>query len=94
LLQPGKEAGDAQIGTRAARSIVLASPPGAGSYVGPGWFREVVSTARFLLFSIAATMSAPRWRLSVRRLKVWRSPAALMPPAVSLISRADTMYNS
>jgi len=25
---------------------VLASPPGAGSYVGPGWFREVVSAAR------------------------------------------------
>jgi hypothetical protein len=26
--------------------IVLASAPGAGSYVGPGWFREVVVAAR------------------------------------------------
>jgi hypothetical protein len=25
---------------------VLASAPGAGSYVGPGWFREVVAAAR------------------------------------------------
>ena len=31
---------------RAGRPVVLASPPGAGSYVGPGWFREVVSAAR------------------------------------------------
>lgn len=26
--------------------MVLASPPGAGSYVGPGWFRELVAAAR------------------------------------------------
>ena len=25
---------------------MLASAPGAGSYVGPGWFRELVATAR------------------------------------------------
>jgi hypothetical protein len=25
---------------------VLASAPGAGSYVGPGWFRELVAAAR------------------------------------------------
>jgi acyl-CoA reductase-like NAD-dependent aldehyde dehydrogenase len=25
---------------------VLVSPPGAGSYVGPGWFREIVAAAR------------------------------------------------
>ena len=31
---------------RACRPVVLASPPGAGSYVGPGWFREVVALAR------------------------------------------------
>jgi len=31
---------------RAGRPIVLASAPGAGSYVGPGWFREVVVAAR------------------------------------------------
>jgi acyl-CoA reductase-like NAD-dependent aldehyde dehydrogenase len=31
---------------RAGRSIVLASAPGAGSYVGPGWFRELVAVAR------------------------------------------------
>src|SRR5262249_9090214 len=32
--------------TRAGRAVVLASAPGAGSYVGPGWFRELVATAR------------------------------------------------
>jgi hypothetical protein len=31
---------------RAGRSIVLATSPGAGSYVGPGWFREVIAAAR------------------------------------------------
>ena len=31
---------------RADRPVVLASPPGAGSYAGPGWFREVVAVAR------------------------------------------------
>ena len=31
---------------RAGRSVVLVSSPGAGSYVGPGWFREVVAAAR------------------------------------------------
>jgi hypothetical protein len=31
---------------RAGRPVVLASAPGAGSYVGPGWFREVVVAAR------------------------------------------------
>ena len=31
---------------RAGRPVVLVSPPGAGSYVGPGWFREVVAMAR------------------------------------------------
>jgi hypothetical protein len=31
---------------RAGRSVVLASAPGAGSYVGPGWFRELVTAAR------------------------------------------------
>ena len=31
---------------RAGRSVVLASAPGAGSYVGPGWFRELVAAAR------------------------------------------------
>jgi len=31
---------------RAGREVVLASAPGAGSYVGPGWFREVVAAAR------------------------------------------------
>ena len=25
---------------------MIASAPGAGSYVGPGWFRELVATAR------------------------------------------------
>jgi hypothetical protein len=30
----------------AGRPVVLASAPGAGGYVGPGWFREVVATAR------------------------------------------------
>ena len=25
---------------------MLATPPGGGSYVGPGWFREVVAAAR------------------------------------------------
>jgi hypothetical protein len=28
------------------RQVVLISAPGAGSYVGPGWFREVVAAAR------------------------------------------------
>jgi hypothetical protein len=31
---------------RAGRPVVLASAPGAGSYVGPGWFREVVVAVR------------------------------------------------
>ena len=31
---------------RAGRAVVLASAPGAGSYVGPGWFRELVAAAR------------------------------------------------
>jgi delta 1-pyrroline-5-carboxylate dehydrogenase len=31
---------------RAGRAVVIASPPGAGGYVGPGWFREVVAAAR------------------------------------------------
>jgi len=31
---------------RANRPVVLVSASGAGSYVGPGWFREVVSAAR------------------------------------------------
>ncbi len=31
---------------RAGRPVVLASAPGAGSYVGPGWFRELVAAAR------------------------------------------------
>ena len=30
----------------AGRSIVIASPPGAGSYVGPGWFGSMVDAAR------------------------------------------------
>ena len=39
---------------QAGQAVVLASPPGAGSYVGPGWFgaaidaaREVVPNAQF-----------------------------------------------
>jgi acyl-CoA reductase-like NAD-dependent aldehyde dehydrogenase len=32
--------------TRAGRAVVLASAPGAGSYVGPGWFRELIAAAR------------------------------------------------
>jgi delta 1-pyrroline-5-carboxylate dehydrogenase len=31
---------------QAGRSVVLASAPGAASYVGPGWFRELVAAAR------------------------------------------------
>jgi acyl-CoA reductase-like NAD-dependent aldehyde dehydrogenase len=31
---------------RAGRPVVLASAPGAASYVGPGWFRELVAAAR------------------------------------------------
>jgi delta 1-pyrroline-5-carboxylate dehydrogenase len=31
---------------RAGRPAVLVSPPGAGSYVGPGWFRALVAAAR------------------------------------------------
>jgi hypothetical protein len=31
---------------RAGRVVVITSPPGAGSYVGPGWFREVVASTR------------------------------------------------
>jgi acyl-CoA reductase-like NAD-dependent aldehyde dehydrogenase len=31
---------------RAGRAVVLASPPGAGSYVGPGWFGAMVDAAR------------------------------------------------
>src|SRR5438105_14144337 len=30
----------------AGRAVVLASPPDAGIYAGPGWFREVVRAAR------------------------------------------------
>jgi len=30
----------------AGRPIILASPPGAGIYAGPGWFREVLFAAR------------------------------------------------
>jgi acyl-CoA reductase-like NAD-dependent aldehyde dehydrogenase len=32
--------------SRAGRSVVLASAPGAGSYVGPGWFGALVAAAR------------------------------------------------
>jgi acyl-CoA reductase-like NAD-dependent aldehyde dehydrogenase len=32
--------------SRAGRSVVLASTPGAGSYVGPGWFGALVAAAR------------------------------------------------
>ena len=31
---------------RAGRAVVITSPPDGGSYVGPGWFREVVTAAR------------------------------------------------
>jgi hypothetical protein len=31
---------------KADRPVVLASPPGAGSYVGPGWFGALVAAAR------------------------------------------------
>ena len=31
---------------KAARPVVLAGAPGAGSYVGPGWFGALVSAAR------------------------------------------------
>ena len=31
---------------RAGQPVVLASAPGAGSYVGPGWFRELVAATR------------------------------------------------
>ena len=31
---------------RAGRAVVIASPPGAGSYAGPGWFRELIAMAR------------------------------------------------
>jgi hypothetical protein len=31
---------------QAGRPVVLVSAPGAGSYVGPGWFRELVAAAR------------------------------------------------
>jgi delta 1-pyrroline-5-carboxylate dehydrogenase len=31
---------------RAGRPVVLASAPAAGSYVGPGWFRELVAAVR------------------------------------------------
>ena len=31
---------------KAGRPVILASAPGAGSYVGPGWFREVIVAAR------------------------------------------------
>ena len=31
---------------RAGRPVVLISAPGAGGYVGPGWFRELVAAAR------------------------------------------------
>jgi hypothetical protein len=31
---------------RAGRPVVLTSAAGAGSYVGPGWFRELVTAAR------------------------------------------------
>jgi hypothetical protein len=31
---------------KVGRPIVVISPPGAGSYVGPGWFREVIAAAR------------------------------------------------
>jgi hypothetical protein len=30
----------------AGRPVVLASAPGTGSYVGPGWFRELVAAVR------------------------------------------------
>jgi hypothetical protein len=32
--------------TRAARPVVLASPPGAACYLGPGWFGALVEAAR------------------------------------------------
>jgi hypothetical protein len=32
--------------SRAGRPVVLASAPGAGSYVGPGWFGALVAAAR------------------------------------------------
>jgi hypothetical protein len=31
---------------RAGRAVVIASPPGGGSYVGPGWFGSMVDAAR------------------------------------------------
>jgi hypothetical protein len=31
---------------KAGRPVVLAGPPGAGSYVGPGWFGALVAAAR------------------------------------------------
>ena len=31
---------------QADQAVVLASPPGAGSYVGPGWFGAAIDTAR------------------------------------------------
>jgi len=31
---------------RAGRTVVLASAPGAGSYVGPGWFAAMIAAAR------------------------------------------------
>ena len=32
--------------TRAGLPVVLASPPDAGGYIGPGWFRALVAAAR------------------------------------------------
>jgi delta 1-pyrroline-5-carboxylate dehydrogenase len=32
--------------SRAGRSVLLTSAPGAGSYVGPGWFGALVAAAR------------------------------------------------
>ena len=31
---------------RAGRPVALVSPPGAGGYVGPGWFKSLVTAAR------------------------------------------------
>jgi len=34
------------VAVRAGRPVVLASPPDAGGYVGPGWFKGLVAAAR------------------------------------------------
>src|SRR6516165_3889488 len=42
----GQAAAALKAAARAGRAVVITSAPGAGSYVGPGWFREVVMAAR------------------------------------------------